>query len=412
MATIDKLQRKMIFLLPIISCFDAYCITYIENFPITLSFISIFFILALSIFNVKTKIKLYNLILFVLFLLALLVSMIGNDVDINSTCLYLFFFVAYLFINNNLTDLEMFKGLKCFLFVINILAAIAIIQFLSNFINIPRLEIVLSNHMVEGFNTGNYVYISNFVIMRSHSIFLEPSILSQYSAFAIVISLILYSYKIINKHFLISSLFLNSIAIICSISGTGLIILVLSIIIYFLKNFKYKKTKKYILIFLIVLTIIITVLPINIKKYIITRALEVLNPQLSGGMRFSYPYIIMFKSWLFRPFGFSPGNEAAAILKFQPSMLELQSTLASGYAKLGVELGIFGLLIFLLMILSNTRKKNIYLITFLLLINFLGGNLLQTYFWIFAIFLKNINYSCNAVGRKTIINLNKDGGAA
>ena len=136
------------------------------------------------------------------------------------------------------TDLEMFKGLKCFLFVINILAAIAIIQFLSNFINIPRLEIVLSNHMVEGFNTGNYVYISNFVIMRSHSIFLEPSILSQYSAFAIVISLILYSYKIINKHFLISSLFLNSIAIICSISGTGLIILVLSIIIYFLKNFK------------------------------------------------------------------------------------------------------------------------------------------------------------------------------
>lgn len=400
MSLIHKFQKKIIFLLPILSCFDAYCITYIGTFPLTISFLAIILLLFLSLINFQDKNSMHNIIILIFFFFILFLSFISNNIDINSTLLYVMLFLTYLITNNTLTNLELYFALKKFLLIVSLLSIFAIFQFLSNFSNIPRIDIIIPNHMVLGYNTGNYVYIGNFEIFRSHSIYLEPSTLSQYTAFAIIISFILHSNKMIGNLFLILSISLNGIALICSISGTGLIILGVSIIIYFFKNFRYKKVKKILLCFLITLIIAIGILPLNIKKYIFDRILEIFNPQLSGGMRFTYPYIIMFKSWLVRPLGFSPGNEMLAILEFQPEMLELQLTLASGYAKLGVELGIFGLLLFLIMILSNKKNRNIYFISFLLLINFIGGNLLNPFFWSFAIFFKSTNYNLHKIKQK------------
>ena len=62
----------------------------------------------------------------------------------------------------------------------------------------------------------------------------------------------------------------------------------------------------------------------------------------------------------------------------------------SGYAKVAVELGIFGF--GLLCALFSTLRKNSfykYIFTFTLMIPFIGGNLLQPYLWVYIVLLNS-----------------------
>ncbi len=378
-----NVMNSLIYLLPILSCFDSYCLFYVSTLPITLSFLSIACILLLSLFNFKITKRDLSLVL--ILVLLLVSSSIVKKFNIFSMMLYLFYFLTFFLAKHTYDEKKMFKMLKKFLVVINIFAIIAIIQFSSNFINIPRFDIVINNHMVEGFNRTNLVYIGNFILSRSNSLYLEPSTLSQYSVLGMIVAGILLKKKLIKKRKVVFCFILNLIALITSIAGTGLLVLGIVLVVYIFRERHTKTT------FLIIVTgifsciVVFFLLPEKIRDYLIQRILEITDSNMSGGMRFTYPYYLMVKTWGHSIIGFGAGNETIALELFYPEMLEMQLTVASGFAKIGIELGIPGLTLLLYLIHRCKNKEFYYIYLFMVLINFIGGNLLQPYFWTFML---------------------------
>ena len=171
-----------------------------------------------------------------------------------------------------------------------------------------------------------------------------------------------------------------------SFAGTGILLLLIFLVVYWFKN-KRSLLGVYIVLSLLFIGLITYLaLPANLKDYLFSRIVEIGDSQKSGGMRFSYPYYMVIDTLFYQVFGFGCGNEGLAMNQFYPQMVEMSDKLASGYAKIGVELGIAGLIILLIAIFKCDKRRNIYFFVFLLLINVLGGNLLNTYFWCFMIF--------------------------
>lgn len=387
---VSNLKQKLILLLPLLTCFDSYCFFYISTLPITLSFLGICFALALGLLEaVNKKISFQTLGMMVFLLVLLLLSVItSGNLNVNSSALYILYFFSFFFSEFTLDVSQRKKINKITLWVINLFSVIALFQFLSNFLPIPRIDIVLEGHMVTGFNRTNAVYLGNFVFLRSNAFYLEPSALSQYCVFGIILAYMRFKEKDITRRRLILFILLNLSALITSVAGTGVLVSVFVFgIAYFsflLKRYMPLQIINRLLLFLLGGLCLFLILPSNLRQYILQRLFEIVNPQLSGGMRFSYPYIIMGKSFLTWPFGISPGCEELAILRFYPQMGQL--VLSSGYAKMGVELGLLGFL-FLFYIQFKTRKKdNLLLFLFIIILNFVGGNLLQPYFWAFLLY--------------------------
>lgn len=385
---IYKLRNFIILMLPILILFDSYCLFCINTFPITLSFLGICIVFLLSLFNFRIKIKdlFYLLLLSFLFI----VSFVTYRASYTSFFLYIFFFGTFFISKHNYDKNKWLIVFSIMTILINFFAIISILQMLSNFIDIPRIDVIVFGHMVEGFNRTNKVYFGSINFYRSNGIYLEPSFLSQFSALGIILSMYLYKNKIIDKLRLLISIFLNIAALICSVAGTGVIILGICLLVY-LFNKKYRLYHVFFMLFAVLILIIFLYFVPNISVYLYTRLLEIFNPNMSGGLRFTYPYIIMIKTWAMNIFGFGPSNETVAIDMFYPSMLELQSTVASGYAKIGIEFGIFGLYILIDCIIKCKNKEFIYVYVFLILMNFVGGSILQPCFWCLMIFFNTSN---------------------
>lgn len=392
-ATISKIRENLIYTLPILTCFDAYCLTTIDTMPLTLSFICACFILILSLFektiNLKKVVLLFGLLCLCLF------NGFFSKIDVSATLLYIFYFATFLLCVHNFNQKKCLKFFRVFLGVIHVFSIIGLLQMASNFTAIPRLEIQINGHMVQGYNTYNLVYIGNLVIARSHGLYLEPSTMSQYCVLGIVLAVYLYKYKVFTKSKLICSLILNFIALVTTISGTGLVMFFILFAYYLLKK-RYKKKDIYILCFLLGMGLLMLInIPDNLKKYIFDRLSEVNDPTLSGGMRFTYPFRIMFQTYGVYPLGIGPGNEGLAISEFCPEMFQRQVTVASGYAKMGIELGVFGLALLIYCIHKCKNERFKYFFVFIVMMNFMGGCLLNTYFWGLMIlfnFEKNSTY--------------------
>lgn len=382
--TLENLRIKLIMLLPILTCFDSYCIFYVGSFPVTLSFVDIFLVLFLSFFVRKT-IDQFTTVLWLIILI--LISWIFFEVNITSALLYIFYFLAFGLSKHSMDRIQINKSLKSFLFFINIFNIVALLQMLSNFTSLPRIDFIVETHMVEGFNRTNLIYLGNFVFYRSNAFYLEPSTLSQYCVLGIISSCYLYRDGIFSKKKLAFNFLLNIMALITSVSGTGILMLIISFFVYILKSKKNKNKLYIIIVVLLFFSFLILVSWSTIRNYIFQRVIEIFNPTLSGGMRFLFPYIMCFKSFAKWKIGIGPGNEVQAIIEFVPEMLKLQSTIASGYAKIFIELGVIGLVILVCCIKKCRHYEYYYIYLYIILLNFMGGNLLQTCFWAFMIFM-------------------------
>lgn len=392
--TITKIRDKAIYLLPILTLFDSYYLFNISNFYVTLSVIGLIVVLLLSLFCFNfTKKDLYY---FWTILLLLSIAFITNsNSSLTSFFLYIFMFFTFILSKHKCNTNQMDKWIKRFVIFINIFAIIGIIQFMSNFTNIEFFDVIIDGHMVEGFNRGNYIYIGNLSLMRAHSLYPEPSSLSQYSSFAIIAAFYLYKNKVIKKNFLFITIFLSAIATICSISGTGPLMLTIVAVVYLVNKFRNKQQKLkaqdyWLLTGVLVSIFAFILLPNNLKNYLFTRLSEISNPELSGGMRFTFPYLVMFNSWKLNFFGVGSGNEAYAIHQYYSNTVSVQDVLSSGYAKMGVELGLLGLIFLFTLIHQCKNKRYYYFFIILLTYNFIGGNLLNSHFWCFMCFFNVI----------------------
>lgn len=400
----SKIRNKAIYLLPILTLFDSYYLFKLSNFYVTFSVIGLVIVLLLSLFSLKfEKRDLYYL--FTILLLLCIAFITNNNSSLTSFFLYIFMFFTFIFSKHKSDINQMDQWIKRFTIFINIFALIAVIQFISNFTNIEFFDIIIDGHMVEGFNRGNYIHIGNLTLMRAHSLYLEPSSLSQYSSFAIISAFYLYKNRVIKKTFLFVTVALSIIATIFSVSGTGPLMLLIVSIVYLVNKFRHRQQELraqdyWIIIGILVAIFAFILLPKNLKEYLFVRVSEISNPELSGGMRFTFPYLVMFNSWKLNFFGVGSGNEAYAINQYFTNGESVQEVLSSGYAKMGVELGILGLIFLFTLIYQCKNKRYYYFFIILLTYNFIGGNLLNSHFWCFMCFF-NIISSKNVCSKNT-----------
>lgn len=398
---INKIKQQLILFDLIAMCFNAYALFHIGSFPITLSVCITSLILIIGVAEClsgkKIPIVPFSAYLGIIILLILSSFFSKYDVDYTSSLLYLFLFSSFLFSAYQIDRKRFFLGLKFVVFIYTVLSFYGIYQFFAYMYNLPLQDFFLKGHMVGGFNTTNLVELGHFSFYRAHSIYLEPSFLSKFAAIAIVLSLVLYKQRYIEKINLVCRIIINFCALIVSVAGTGILLLVICFFVFLIKVIGKPKSNraKLGLLFSVMLAALSLILIFCsdwvIFVYIRTRLGEIFDPSLSGGMRFTSPYLITIFSAFRFPFGCGAGNEGFIIEEYAAAMQTpaTYETFASGYAKIGCELGLFGLFLFVVLLWTVKKKNNdiLYLFVILLSINFLGGNLLQTDFWCWAFLL-------------------------
>lgn len=401
--TLNRLKGAILFFSLIALCFDAYAFFYVTTFPVTLSFCCVAAVLFIGFFEVVFDRKSFNLkqlsVCLAIILLICFNVLRSENSGILSALLYIFYILAFSVSGYEISQDKFYGKLKAVMIVYTVLSVYGIYQFIAYHFDLPFKEFLLEGHMVEGFNRTNEVSIAGRIFQRAHSIYLEPSYLSQFAAFAIVIALILYRKRLIKLRSCIGVVVINLTVSVLSIAGTGFLILGV-LLIYLCIDYivKHGFNTKVAIGFVVILLgcVFVFCVDTTITEYIRIRIYEVVDPKYSGGMRFSYPYLIMFDSWSSKIFGYSPGNEYSAILDYfaKKGIPSTFSTMASGYAKIGVELGLPGLILLFCLMFSVNRKDvgSKYIFVFALCINFVGGNLLQNYFWIFMMLL-NVKFT-------------------
>ena len=405
---VEKLRKinkakQIIILISLLSlCLDAYRIVGLGTFSVTLSFLSLIALIFVGLLEMDNGLYPDKKRLFIcaLFALAIVISVLFNlrIFNANSTMLYVVFLLVYLFSHHRTSDANMLKILWVVNIVYTALSLYGIYQFGAYMYDLPLADIIIPGHMTPGFNRTNTIEIGDYRFTRAHSIYLEPSALSQFAAFAIILSFILFKYKLLKFYVLIPCVLINIIALIMAIAGTGIIVLGVTVLIF---SIMCIVKRKYIFVPIGVLVLIIAAIFFifltdnNISEYVRTRIMEIMDPKWSGGMRFTTPYLVAHWSVTHYYLGVSPGNEAFAIQQYRSfhpysGIMSAYDVFPSGYAKVAVELGIFGF--GLLCALFSTLRKNSfykYIFAFVLMIPFIGGNLLQPYLWVLVALLNS-----------------------
>ena len=398
---LNRLRQYLIIVCLISVCFDAYAIVNLGTFPITVSVLSVgvYIILGLielsyGVFPDKKQLYIYCAFLLLIFL-SVLTSL--EYFDLNSVLLYVFFLTAYVFSKYDTKEKLLLSRLKIVAFVYTALSLYGIYQFIAYANHLPCSDFLIEGHMVSGFNRTNIISLFGRGFYRAHSIYLEPSTLSQFSAFAIILSFILYKKEILKLRYLAVFVPINICAMILSVAGTGVVMLGAAFLCFIVECFIGRKHLWFAIlsVLLVVFAVSLTCFSdFEIFEYIRTRISEILNPKMSGGMRFTFPYFVSFAAAAGRLFGYSPGNELTAnraYLFLNPSSgVENYSTFASGYAKITAELGFLGVALLLYLLIGLRKDKYLkYIFIFTAMINLMGGSLLQPYFWVFVFLLNH-----------------------
>lgn len=392
---LKKIRLNLLLFLPICVLFDAYKIASIGNFDITTSVIFILLIIFLSLVLLiigKEKIKLNINFFIVIIMLSFIMFnyIISENASINSVALSCFFFLTYIITNYEVNENKFNKYIYKLSNLITIISAYSIYQFIGRQYGLPFSNLWINGYMAKGFNWSNLVYFSTTSVYRSNGIFKEPSFLSQYAALAIliIIAQITITYKV--KY--IVYICVNIFAMILSMSGTGIIILFLGLILLL---FKLKNKRKIIGVFFIISFICIISVGAfgfsSIVEHMISRVNEVKLGVSSGGARFTLAFKALLDSLSYKPLtgnGIGAGDKFLLKLNFATRV-----TTDNNFSRIGIELGIIGLIIWILFEISlycRENKKNIFyniIFIFIILSNITGDSFLSASTWAFIYFI-------------------------
>lgn len=396
-------QGILIKLLLISSFFDAYCFAYIGNYPITMYTISGAILILYCIFikrNNTINVNRVNMYLMLFCLYLIIGTIFRKLINLNSLMQMLMlasiFFVSYRKVDNK----DFNTTVELFIKAMNVFAMYGIYQFVGRLIGFPLVSIILPNHMVLGYNTTNAVYFSSVMVYRSNAIFREPSFFSQLLA----INILLYLSKITgnksNRKANIAMLVINIVALIATLAGTGFIILTFGLLIYYLQIINNRKLAKWTFITCIILSVIaiISLSWTSVGQYLLSRVNELFvykEGAASGYSRFIAWTDILQDEWRSN-FVFGIGSSKKLLNKY--SRIYYAFTL-HGFAKIMIEMGIIGIIIWCLFIVSFLQKKgkllnNYYLMISSILLPYMFCHETSTsnVYWIFLVIL-NVKFS-------------------
>lgn len=397
---------KLMILWIITIFFDSYYIFCIKDFPVTIfivfSFIVFFYHILLIIKNGKIKLNFSHKVSLYMIIYLILNYMFTGMQNITSMFLAVFFFITYIITNRTDSEESIQKYIKTFNICMNIMAFYGIYQFVARIYNLPFSDILIEGHMVKGFNWTNNINIFGRSFLRSNAIFREPSFFSQYLAINIII---LFSKILIQNQKKISTLamaVINIFALILSFSGTGLIVLFIGLVLYMFRINKSKAVRKRI-IFIVLAIIIGSLLILNssIGDYFLKRASELFTydeNNYSGYVRFRSGSDVLDAAWrenLFIGIGIGTVDE------FMNNMSNYYLGMTiNGFYRPAVELGLIGIILWLIYIISLFVKKseNQYLLVIQCVIIPLvicHEAFLSNYYWILIYILNFTTLKCD-----------------
>lgn len=394
---ISDIKENLVYIYFISILFESICFGSFKNFDFTITFVISLVLLIFSILEFLIngmRVNKRNAKVFFAFFLVLFLSVLfskGAATNYNSLLLYIYYSVFFLFTSHSFDRVKFDKALRIFNFLVFILSIFAIYQFIAyNFITqLPLKELIPNQFLTRNYNTIAKTSVLNRVYYRAHSIYLEPSYLSQFNAISMLLLLNqkLNGRKVKGFAWIIT---IDSIAFILSLSGTGVVILTAGFVFFIIGSSMKMIKKVFLMAFLLIVALIF--IPTEFGSYFIYRMQEVsFNTSFTSGyIRFIIPLLVAYKVLTTNFFGYGVGNDDVALIPFNIN----ETRIANGYGKMIAETGPLGLaaMIYLLYSLKPKIKNEDLRLLFVILIvlNIVSANYVISIFWTFATVL-NIN---------------------
>lgn len=398
----DAQLNTMVFILLLSSMlFGAYSLFYIKSYPVTVFTFILLFVMVVTygqaIFGYR-KLSNFPAILFIVYLI--INCLFYSLSNINSMMMFELFFCGGLFLHRKISISQWKKFIKIFQQIMVILAIYGIYQLVGRTYGLPLTDLIWEGHMVEGFNWTNPISIGGIALYRSNAIFLEPSFFSQFLAIAICVELfVIFERQERHKEIAFVNLlrlFIFCISLVCTFSGTGILTLVLTVVIGLIVFSRRgiisaKTIWKFILLLCIIFLCALMFMP-NIIEYLLYRATEILkyNENASSGyVRFVAGYKTLLYSFKENALlGIGIGNIDEFINSYPQDVLDR----GNGFLRIGIELGIAGLILWVYYLIRNFRHKNnkttyTVMVILVVVLQLMSDSFSMNYFWAFLYFL-------------------------
>lgn len=396
---LSKLKSYIIKLLIICTFFDAYYVVEISTFPVTLfTLVSI----VLLVFSILDMINWKNIVIIewkhitiIIFMIYIIINFIYYKMmNVSAFMLIIYFIVLYLNSFRVIDQKEFRDYIKIFQKGMNLLAIYGIYQFIGRIIGLPFTDLIITNHMVEGYNWSNTVNFMGMAIYRANAIFREPSFFAQYLAINILFYIVAF---LSDEKKDLKWFGINCIALFMALSGTGILIIAFAGLIYALSVIKNRKTLKRIIGWGSIFTVGIIVLALftPLGKYLISRSTELFtyNKDASAGfVRFRAWTDLLKLNWKnHKLLGIGIGQSKYLV---QSMMNKYFGLTLNGFSKIVIELGVIGIILWCIFIALNFYnkecKKNMYLRMMVIIIipyMFCHETFTSNSYWIFLMIL-------------------------
>lgn len=386
-----KMQNILIIVLFFSSFLGLISLGNVGSLSLTIPFIIMAILVCISIIGVitgyidisKKRFLLFS-ILTIYAILSTLLSKYGSN--FKSCMLYIFFFSSYVLIDKKQRIENIERYLSIFILISSVLSLYGVYQFVSyNFVPaLPFKEIIPEAFWVSSMNTIAQTHTGTFSfgnMIRAHSVYYEPSIFSQFCAIAILFSLAMPNLGLKNQ---IISIIINSIGIVVSLSGTGLFVLIVGFLCFFIYA-KGKTQRTYFGVIALLIIVCLFASDTDILRYFTFRANELFNfDSYSSG---NYRFVLPFQIGVTHPLGYGIGNDDVA-MKLAGA---LESSITNGFGKIFVELGYIGLVIIVSFFYTLYPRNNscfiVHLVFFIVISLNVVGTFMLPLFWSFSLLL-------------------------
>lgn len=406
-----NMTHELFSIIFIITVLNAYSICSISNYQVTFSIILIFAAVSTKLIskNIQISLNRRTIVCFIFIIYVCFNFIFTKYSDIKTALLIIFFMSACIFSHRDINEKVFNRLIFIFTNIMTILSVYSYFQFISlNFnFNIPYTDLVFNNHMVVGYNRYASISISNVTIIRSFAIFSEPSIFSQYLSLSC--SIILYDLLLNYKTKKMFKLIINFIALILTLSGTGYLLFIALAIYILVTKVNYNKKTLSRILKLILIAILLLIFITNfigyetIIKFFHTRLSESHSENTSLSIRFINPFITMKRVFVNNLLmGYGIGSRRYVVANSDLILGNLDATIP----RIGIELGVIGLLLWsaFLIFLYNKKNSNNYfysiIYVYIILSLFMGEMFVSINYWPF-IYLINVNIiNANRVNEK------------
>ena len=343
--------------------FDAYAFFYIQSFPVTLfTIVSIIYVIQWGIKGKFKSIKItkQNVLISILILYVIFNYIFRGCHNITSFLQTVYFLTLSLIAYRKELSGK-FDG-YCSLYqkIMTYISIYGIYQFVGRIFGFPLTDLILKDHMVTGYNWTNATYILGQTVYRSNAFFREPSYFGQMLAISLILYMPIFFERKKKEKKVLLSIIIQGLAMITTLSGTGMFMLIISFAVYSCIMVKKRSFwRKIIPISVLAICVIIYVLIFtSFGNYFVTRLNElfVYNRDASSGfVRFRSWIIVVKESWnsnMLLGSGIGTGSDYIAKYTIQYFGMTL-----NGFARVATELGIIGIGLWCGMIISFLRKK-------------------------------------------------------